>query len=31
MPVLDAVIPITYFYGIQIIFDVILPSSLGSS
>jgi hypothetical protein len=29
MPVLDAVLPIIYFHGIQIIFNIILPPSLG--
>ena len=31
MSVLDAVLPIIYFHGIQIIFNIILPPSLGSS
>ena len=30
MPVLDTVLPIVYFHGIQIIFNIILPPSLGS-
>jgi hypothetical protein len=29
MPVLDAVLPIIYFHGIQIIFDIILLPGLG--
>jgi hypothetical protein len=31
MPVLNAVLPIIYVHDIQIIFNIILPSSLGSS
>jgi hypothetical protein len=31
MPVLHAVLPIIYFHDIQIIFNIILPPSLGSS
>jgi hypothetical protein len=31
MPVLNAVLPIMYFHGIQIIFNIILPPSMGSS